>query len=443
MAAGVGHAGGMQDDVARVAGAPTTAWRRLAVVLPAAVVAATAIGFLIGDAVLAGRLETEAPLPGETVYGWVPALPVLGQALLLLLRLRAPVVVLLGTTALDALVLVMSAGELGTGPIAVMIATYTVVRWRPGRATVLWVLAAAVVMVLVARITVEGSPLIEGGWALPLAVLRSVVIYAPAAAAGEYVRARARLIHALRERAELAERDRERHEAAAVLRERAAMARELHDIAAHHLSGIVLSAQAAESLLTRDPDRARGYVQTVQREAQTTLAGLRQTVGLLRTDDRGELAPVPTIAELPALVATAEQRGATVELHAEGAPVPLGPLAEAAGYRMVQESLTNAARHAAGAPVSVAVRWTEDGVELMVENAAPSGGSGGGPGGPPSGAGAGAGTSAGTGGVDGPGGVGLRGMRERAELIGGLLEVGATASSGWRNRLRIPRGGDE
>ncbi|WP_340296215.1 sensor histidine kinase, partial [Aquipuribacter hungaricus] len=248
-------------------------------------------------------------------------------------------------------------------------------------------------------------------WAVPLAATGVLVSFALPAVVAGYVRTRARLVAALRERAELAEREREAATREAVQRERTAMARELHDIAAHHISGIVLSAQAASALLRTDPARAGGYVVTVREEAQRTLAGLRQAVGLLREQGPGETAPVPDLEHLPALVASVRETGADVDLRVEGDPVPLGPLAGTAAYRMVQESLTNARAHALGAPVEVVVRHHPAGVELTVTNVVAGAGAGG------AGAGGGAPTPARSGG----GGHGLIGMRERATLLGGDL----------------------
>lgn len=199
------------------------------------------------------------------------------------------------------------------------------------------------------------------------------------------------------------------------------MARELHDIAAHHLSGIVLSAQAAAALLPGDPARAREYVGTVRDEAQHTLANLRQAVGLLRMQAPGELAPVPSLEQLPALVESLRAAGVQVAVEVEGEPVPLGPLAETAAFRMVQESLTNARAHAPGAPAQVRLRYGPDGVDITVANG-------------PATTTPDAEHRAATRGT----GNGLLGMRERASLLGGDLETGPTAEGGWRNRLHLP-----
>jgi len=161
----------------------------------------------------------------------------------------------------------------------------------------------------------------------------------------------------------------------------------------------------------------------VQDSARTTLVDLRRTVGLLRSDYESPQHPeapsaTPTIDGIAGLVSAARKRGQRVEIKVTGTRRALGPLAEAAAYRMVQESLANAARHARGAAATVTVAFTSDAVDVAVVND-----SGDGPRviPPPS----------------SRGGYGLSGMAERAELIGARLVTGPTADGGWSNRLTI------
>ena len=153
-------------------------------------------------------------------------------------------------------------------------------------------------------------------------------------------------------------------------------------------------------------------MQTAGREAKRALENLRQTVGLLRTDGAADLAPAPSLADIPALVSELRTAGLKIELEQRGEPVPLGPIAESAAYRMVQESLTNVRRHAAGAASTVVIEFS-DGATITVANDR--------------------GTPTGEG-----GGLGLLGMRERAALIGGTLDAGPTTEGGWVVRLEIP-----
>lgn len=220
----------------------------------------------------------------------------------------------------------------------------------------------------------------------------------------------------------MAEHERRERAEREVRAEREALARELHDIAGHHLSGIIVSAQAATALTRSDLDRAREMMQTVQDDARIALADLRRTVGLLRSDDdapSGNPSPVPTIAGIGALVDVARERGQRAVLTSVGDAHAVGALAETTAYRMVQESLANAARHAPGAAWDVTVRFEADAVEIAVSNERPG--------------------ERGTRASEKPGvGYGLSGMAERAELIGADLSTGPAEGGGWINRLRIP-----
>jgi signal transduction histidine kinase len=203
-----------------------------------------------------------------------------------------------------------------------------------------------------------------------------------------------------------------------VLRDRTLLARELHDIAAHHLTGIIVSAQAADALRATDPDRAGEYLRQVQRDARTTLDNLRQTVGLLRGGDvEGELAPVASMEGLGALVEEAASTGSSVRFEQTGTPRELGPLAGIVAFRMVQESLANALSHAPGSARTVQVDYEDAAVRVTVTN---------GPSASPSSSDA------------RRDGYGLLGMRERAALVGATLRTGPTPDGGWVNTLEIP-----
>nr|WP_277344786.1 histidine kinase [Cellulomonas sp. IC4_254] len=193
------------------------------------------------------------------------------------------------------------------------------------------------------------------------------------------------------------------------------MARELHDIAAHHLSGIALMASAIDRQITTDPEAARQGVREVREQSRVVLADLRRLVGLLRQDDGAETSAL-TLAAVRDLVGA----DAVLDvLPADADPGDgVGPLAQLAGYRMVQESLANARAHAPDAACRVTVdARAADVVVLTVRN------------GPP-------------GREPVPsehGGHGLRGMRERAELVGADLRHGPTPDGGWEVRLVLPR----
>ncbi|MBI9115622.1 sensor histidine kinase [Sanguibacter suaedae] len=204
--------------------------------------------------------------------------------------------------------------------------------------------------------------------------------------------------------------------------ERTAMARELHDIAAHHLSGIAVMAAAVERQIITDPDAAREGVRQVRGQSTAVLRDLRRLVGLLREGD-AELS-VESLTGIAALVEQASAAGATVELLTLPAAdddtlgAGLGPLAQLTAYRMVQEALANAVQHAPGAPSLVTVDDTDPAtVVVTVRNDAAATADPGGTG----------------------GGFGLVGMRERAELTAADLRYGPTIDGGWEVSLRLRR----
>ncbi|MGN8048499.1 sensor histidine kinase [Curtobacterium sp. 22159] len=204
---------------------------------------------------------------------------------------------------------------------------------------------------------------------------------------------------------------------AAVSRERAAMARELHDIAAHHLSGIALMSAVVDRQIDTDPEQAHDGVRQVREQSTAVLEDLRRLVGLLRDDAPAERT-VETVAGIVDLVEHARTRTAVVlDVRPGDRPLAegIGPLTQLVAYRTVQEALANVALHAAGATCTVTVDDRHpDHLTVRVENGAPTAPS---VGSTPS------------------GGNGLRGMRERAELVGARLQVGPTRDGGWSVEL--------
>ena len=398
---------------------PTPARSHLGATVRAAVAPvltlAVAAGYVGAD--LAGALTEPPPAAvAPLVHGGLVVL----QAIALLFRGRVPLTVLPVVVGLDLAILATSGGELGIGALAVIVATYAAIRrGRPRRRAYVVVAAAALATAIVdgAAMIAAGVPVLVTGLAVGA---RIALLTALPAAAAEYMIGRERLAHATREQAAAAERERRAAAEAEVRAERTALARELHDIAGHHLSGIIVSAQAASALTRTDPEQARETLQALQQNARTALADLRRTVGLLRTEDEGPSgAPgtTPAVAEIRALIETARARGQDVTLQVDGERAALSPLAETAAYRMVQESLANAARHAPGTVCRVRIEYRPDAAEVTVRNGAPVG----------------AIASSGT-----AGGYGIAGMRERADLVGATLSTGPQTDGGWCNRLTIP-----
>ena len=241
-------------------------------------------------------------------------------------------------------------------------------------------------------------------------------------------------------RQELLRREHGRQLEVALIQERRRLAGELHDVAAHHLAGIVVQAAALERLIDRDPQTARDAAQQLRRQAKETLSGLRSVVGLLRSDEEVEES-TPGLRDLSELVASTralgvdidlfddgllgdEPGGATTRSTSSGAPsrdtaarIPvLSQRADTAVFRVAQQAISNALQHAPGAPITVEVRRLETALELSVLN------------GParrlPT--------------DPGGGGTGLTVMRERADAVGGALQAGPVEGGGWRVRLVLP-----
>lgn len=217
-------------------------------------------------------------------------------------------------------------------------------------------------------------------------------------------------------RAQRLEVEREERARAAVVEERGRIARELHDVAAHDLSALVVQAGAADRLVDRDPDAARAVLRAIRAQGRDTLSELRRLVGIMRDGDTDGRAPRPTLQRLDDLVGAARAAGMSVVVTTGGCVEALPPAVDLAAYRVVQEALSNARRHAPGAHVDVTVTGGE-GVRVMVRNTAAPVRVG----------------PAGTG-----GGHGLLGMRERVEQAGGTLRVGSTPAGGWHVEAHLP-----
>jgi len=200
-------------------------------------------------------------------------------------------------------------------------------------------------------------------------------------------------------------------------REREQLARELHDTVAHHVSGIAIQAQAGRAVAASDPERAVEALVTIEDAATRTLTELRTMVGVLRASQDTDFAPQPGVADLERLTRGLEARP-QVQLTLSGELKDLSPAVGAAIYRLAQESITNARRHARHATrVTVVVVGDAEGVRLTVDDD-----------GEPSTAGSG-----------GTAGYGLVGMQERTTLLGGTFQAGPTADRGWRVQATLPR----
>jgi signal transduction histidine kinase len=233
--------------------------------------------------------------------------------------------------------------------------------------------------------------------------------------AGLALRERAEQAEAAEVRAARAERERETAARLAVAEERARIARELHDIVAHAVSVMVLQVGAVRHRLPEELAEDRDALNGVERAGRTALTEMRRLLAAMRTDgEEAELAPQPGLDGLDSLVEEVERAGLSVRLHVEGEPFPLPRAIDLSAYRIVQEGLTNALKHARASRADVTVRYRLDEVRLEVRDD-----------------GAGAAPSDGL-------GHGLVGIRERVKIYGGEMSAGTANGGGFVLRTRLP-----
>ena len=237
--------------------------------------------------------------------------------------------------------------------------------------------------------------------------------------AGRTLRNQTMLARELAEKAERAEHAREEDERRAITLERNRIARELHDVLAHNLSVMVVQASAARRIVDRNPAQAVEVAAVIQRTGREALAEIRHLFGAVRRGEGEDLSGPASITRVEELARRARAAGLKVELRVVGDPVPLPPGIDLTAYRIVQEALTNALKHAGSALASVTVAYEPNEVVLTVEDDG-----------------------------EGPreadelseagGGHGLVGMRERAALYGGLVQAGRRRGGGFAVRARLP-----
>jgi signal transduction histidine kinase len=343
-----------------------------------------------------GGVALEAVLRDDLV--WRPAALALGVwscVLPLWRRTRPLAMVLLGFGAM----MLLGVASLVAHPpkpvglystMIVLVLVYSLPRWGSGREIVLG--GAVIVAAFVLSAATDDTPAVEQVVGLGFLVLPAVI--------GASVRLRATVRR--RQLEQVRSRERER------------LARELHDTVAHHVSAMVVRAQAGRVVAAADPAAAVEALEGVEEEGARTLEEMRAIVTALR-DDGAELAPAAGVADLERLVRVPGGRF-RVDLRCDGDVEALPPAVDAAVYRIVQEALTNVMRHAPDA-TDVVVRVTADPRRVRVtvhDNGARTG--------------------------RGRGGYGLAGLRERAALLGGDLRAGPDADRGWRVEADLPRG---
>jgi signal transduction histidine kinase len=299
--------------------------------------------------------------------------------------------------------------------LAIPILLYTLAAYRPRRISlpglviVLCGCAAAVARWFPSRLD-TAQAFFAGSISLVAPTLIAWVL-------GDSMRWRRAFYRGLEERAAQLERERDAHAQVAAATERARIARELHDVVAHNVSVMVVQADGAGYALDAEPERARQALADISRTGRQALAEMRRLLGVLRSSGaRAGVAPLPGIGQLGDLLAQARRAGLEVSMTVSGPPQAFPAGFDLAAYRVVQEALTNVRKHAGpAANAEVAVQYGKGELRLEITDngrgaAAPSDGAG----------------------------HGLTGMRERVEMYGGTLDVGARPGGGFRVAARIP-----
>lgn len=355
----------------------------------------------------------------------------LAVGLPLCVRRRYPVAVLLVVSAAFIGMQSRAIIEGTMSSIALFCAIFTVGAWandrRIGNAARLVVvvvmfcwLAYAISATAYAEAATEGG---SGEGPIPAhlanvlyATLFNLLFFAAAWYFGDASWRQARQEEELRERTLELARERDESARRAVLAERVRIARELHDVVAHHVSLMGVQAGAARRVLDRDPELTRQTLGVIEDSGRSAVEEMRRLLVVLRDTDASDDAPAPGIEALPQLLENAASAGLETQFTAVGKPVGVTAAVSVSVYRIAQEALTNALKHAGASRIDARLRYLEQAVELeLVDNGR---------------------------GVALPGsrgsGLGQVGMRERVELHGGTLEIGRRPEGGYRVRARIP-----
>ncbi|MGW1379347.1 sensor histidine kinase [Streptomyces sp. NPDC002446] len=293
-------------------------------------------------------------------------------------------------------------------PTHLAVMTLVVLRTRPRLAVEMWLVTFGVAAVL--TVFTGGDP----GELPPVAFVFGVVLVA-AAAVRAWREERRQVVETQTATAE--ERSRR-----TLLEERATIARELHDVVAHHMSVIAIQAEAAPYRVENTPPELATSFATIRENAVAALTELRRILGVVRSEDPDAFvdsdpeAPQPTLASLDSLLGSVRSAGLTVEAVITGAPRPLPQGVELSAYRIVQEALSNALRHAPGAEARVEISYVLGGIGLRIVNGAPSRLAKPSPG----------------------AGHGVLGMRERVQMLGGEMTADHTEDGGFEVAAFIP-----
>ena len=332
----------------------------------------------------------------------------LGVFAALAVRKRLPLLpIAAATAAAVADIWLPSAGDNEAFGFVAILAVYSAAVHTDGIATI--IAAALTVVFTVALMITDGESWNLGGF-----LFFGLLIGTPFVV-GRAIRYRRLRETALEETNVALARERDERARAAVAEERTRIARELHDVVAHAVSVMVLQARGGRALLDTEPSESREAFDTIERTGRQALGEMRRLLGQLRAEDEElALAPRPSLSRLSSLADEVTRAGLPVEIRIEGEPAELPAGVDVSAFRIVQEALTNALKHAGPARAVVAVRYGDGEVDIEVADD-------------------------GRGGANGDGtGHGLTGIRERAALYGGDFAAGAQRQGGYAVRARLP-----
>lgn len=378
--------------------------RRLRPPLPdvALAVAFTAAALAITSAI--GNDERQQ----ERLDALAIALIVVAGASLAWRRIAPEVAVVVSTLSLSTYAFLDYQG----GPVYLtpLIVIYTLASVEGRRRSVPYAVGSAVALLLAAAPHTLGN-----GTLLPHLLYLSWAV--GAVLLGDAVHNRRTYLLSLEERARYLEETRDEEARRRVAEERLRIARDLHDVVAHSLASINIQSGAGLHVIDRHPDQASDALLAIKQASKQALDELRTTLDMLRDDGEAPRSPTPGLGDLAMLTAGAERAGVPVEISVTGAVRRLPPALDLTAYRIIQESLTNVMRHAGPAKACISVEYTPEAIDIEVvdDGVGPSG-------------------------TNGTAGHGMRGMRERATVVGGRIEAGRGVNGGFKVSAHLPNG---
>lgn len=342
--------------------------------------------------------------PASVAPAWTYALVIL-QALPLAFRRRFPLIVVT-VCGLFAMVYGISAAPDPPVPYAALVAVYSAAAHSHRLGAIITAVSSTVAIVT-SLLLDSAADFGDAAFLLP--------VFATAWLLGDSARRRRQLATEMAARAEYLERTREAEASAAVSAERNRIAREMHDVIAHHLSMMVVQAEAGPVVVAADPGRAAEAFDAISAAGKQALTEMRRLLGVLKEGEKAPLHPQPGVADIAALVRRVRSAGLDVHLETTGEQPKLPPATDLSVYRLVQEALTNCVRHADAARVDVTLSYESHTLSIAITD-----------------------NGVGARKAPRPGGHGLVAMKERVTLVGGTLQAGPRPDGGWAVRASVP-----